>query len=534
MTRELRKATLVDRQTSDENADRPGAGQAVQMLFDFDSPADPTAAGTVPVHDRPECQFALRFAALLEAEAGTAFDNPALSRLARDIFGSSVAHARDAYDAAEAGFNIYLERVGLDLGDVRNAMDKLLAEQARLPTQTRRSQDQIDFQQFSTPPAQALLVGAAAALRPGMIVLEPSAGTGNIAVLARLAGADVDTNEIDERRRSLLSLQGFESTAFDAERLDNLLPADKFYDVVVMNAPFSATGGRVKGHSTHFGARHVEQALLRLKPGGRLVAIVGRGMALDRPAFRAWWAQIEQRFRVRANIGIDGSVYAKFGTTFDNQVIVIDHDGRALTESDIVTGSGLSVQTAYELLKPLSQEDVYGRIRKQDQATGRRRFEAHVPARIASRHEPGGHIDGVPAGGWSGGRSIAARRAGDDRAVAHVEPASDGSPAGIGTHDDVGSAARANNASIGCRRDEDLGGSFTAEHARSAGDGVGQLETAVAPQALHIEAGTVFAAYRVQKAIVRGAQRSVIRCTSAKWRTRSGLCKRTASRQPTG
>ena len=39
----------------------------------------------------------------------------------------------------------------------------------------------------------------------------------------------------------------------------------------------------VQGSQTAFGARHVEQALLRLKPGGRLVAIVGRGMALERP-----------------------------------------------------------------------------------------------------------------------------------------------------------------------------------------------------------------------------------------------------------
>ena len=46
------------------------------------------------------------------------------------------------------------------------------------------------------------MVVKAAALCAGMTVLEPSAGTGNIAVLARLAGAQVDTNEIDPRRRA--------------------------------------------------------------------------------------------------------------------------------------------------------------------------------------------------------------------------------------------------------------------------------------------------------------------------------------------
>jgi tRNA G10 N-methylase Trm11 len=209
-----------------------------------------------------------------------------MARLAREVFGTAAGYARDAYDAAEAGMNIHLERAGLDLSNFANSVETVLTLQARMPRQTRRDETQVELQQFSTPPAEALLVVTAAGLRAGMKVLEPSAGTGNIAVLARMAGADVDTNEIDERRTSLLSVQGFSPTALDAERLDNLLPTDKYYDAIVMNPPFSATGGRVRGHNTAFGARHVEQALLRLKPGGRLVAIVGRGMALDRPTFR--------------------------------------------------------------------------------------------------------------------------------------------------------------------------------------------------------------------------------------------------------
>lgn len=52
-----------------------------------------------------------------------------------------------------------------------------------------------------------------------------------------------------------------------------------------------------------------------------------------------------------------------------------------------------------------------------------------------------------------------------------------------------------------------MGSSTAVEHARSNGDNaVGQLETPATPQALDVEEGTVYAAYRVQKAIVRGAQ----------------------------
>lgn len=74
----------------------------------------------------------------------------------------------DAYDAAEAGFNIFIQRVKLDLSNPLAAIDRLLTEQKRLPLQARRDQNQIDFQQFSTPPAEALVVVKAAALCVGM------------------------------------------------------------------------------------------------------------------------------------------------------------------------------------------------------------------------------------------------------------------------------------------------------------------------------------------------------------------------------
>ncbi len=86
-----------------------------------------------------------------------------------------------------------------------------------------------------------------------------------------------------------------------------------------------------------------------------MVAIVGCGMALERPTFRKWWAEIEQRYHVRANLGIDGSAYSKFGRTFDNQIIVIDRDGSTANESDIIRGSELSLYDAYELIKYLGR-----------------------------------------------------------------------------------------------------------------------------------------------------------------------------------
>ncbi|QDV89903.1 hypothetical protein RAS2_09780 [Phycisphaerae bacterium RAS2] len=450
--------------------------------------------------------FALCFAAVLQVQPETRFDNHSVAEFAREMFGHAAGHARDAYDAAETGMNIYLRRIGPDLTDFAAATRTLLALQERMPRQTRRDEKQIELQQFSTPPAEALLVVKTAGLRDGMLVLEPSAGTGNIAVLARLTGADVDTNEIDTRRRTLLELQEFAATAFDAERLDNLLPDGRLYDAIVMNPPFSATGGRVRGHSTDFGARHIEQALLRLKPGGRLVGIVGRGMALDRPKFRAWWADIEGRFRVRANVGLDGNVYARFGTTFDHQIIVIDHDGATTDESDIIRGTKLSLEEAYEQLKDLSQEDIRGRIRERNQTTGPERAAEHISARDGERDGPGDRTDCVPSGGRGGRDCVTDRDAGDNGAVVCLESNGDDRTEGVDADNHAGTGAGATSTSSQARSDASVGSPVVAEHARPAGDAIGQLDSGVTSQALRIEEGTVFAEYRVQRAIVRGTQ----------------------------
>lgn len=443
---------------------------------------------------------------VLENGPDTRIDNRLLALLAAESFGHGAGNARDIYDATEAGMNLYVARSGLDIREVPRSIESLRAIQDRMPRQTRRDVTQVELQQFSTPPTEALLVVNAAALCAGMRVLEPSAGTGNIAVLARLTGADIDTNEIDPRRRSLLELQGFTPTAFDAERLDNLLPPDKYYDAVVMNPPFSATGGRVKGHSTAFGARHVEQALRRLKPGGRLVAIVGRGMALDRPKFRAWWARIEGRFRVRANIGIDGAVYAKFGTSFDHQIIVIDNDGPTANESAIITGRGLSLHQAWERLKPISEEDVYGRIRRLNPIDSGGVATSPNPRNVPEQRGSGHRIDFTPSGtGDERGADPGLRLHSNGDVDSLADAVRDTPAGGVGGRlDDAGTGAADPAARNG--QPAGLGDQPRVEHTGSnRREGVAELEREP-PAPLHVEDGSVYAAYRVQKARVPGAE----------------------------
>ncbi len=318
-------------------SEKGGRNAGSQFLFDFGATSAPAPVVIPPGRERPEWRFALRFAAIMEAEPASTFDNAEVSRLAREIFGASAGRARDAYDAAEAGFNIYIERSGLDLSDARAAIAWLIAEQARLPRQTRRDEVQVELQQFSTPPAQAFVLIQAAALLPGMKVLEPSAGTGNIAVLARLADAEIDTNEIDERRLSLLSLQGFEPTAFDAERLDNLLPADKLYDAIVMNPPFSAPTSGTGPRGARAGASHGVRSAARRASAAAPQAHKWDVSPVDDwlPSWDAGWRWSGLHF---ANGGPKSSSATAFGRTWaSTDPRTLNSERRSTTRSSSLT-----------------------------------------------------------------------------------------------------------------------------------------------------------------------------------------------------
>lgn len=191
---------------------------------------------------------------------------------------------------------------------------------SRLPTQTWRSREQISFQQFSTPPAIGFLLAHTLNIKRGEVVLEPSAGTGNLALWATIYGAKVLTNEIDERRRKLLQQLGFQPTAYNAEFIHDLLAPEIKIDVVLMNPPFSANGGRTK-NSSKYGLRHVESALERLEKGGRFGIILGEAGGLDTKTGREFWQKMVERFKVKTNIKLSGREYYKFGTSVNINLI---------------------------------------------------------------------------------------------------------------------------------------------------------------------------------------------------------------------
>lgn len=184
-----------------------------------------------------------------------------------------------------------------------------------LPTQSWRSEAQLTYQQFSTPAPIAYLAAYLLSLSEKDTVLEPSCGTGSLAAWARAAGAVVVTNEIDPRRRELASLLGFDPTDHDAEFIDDFLVDEIAPNVVLMNPPFSSSGGRMERNQNKFGFRHVESALRRLANGGRFAVILGEGGSLGSPSGRRFWSSLLPGIRVTRAISLPGREYYRNGTT---------------------------------------------------------------------------------------------------------------------------------------------------------------------------------------------------------------------------
>ena len=155
----------------------------------------------------------------------------------------------------------------------------------------------------------------------GDLVLEPSAGTGMMAVFAHIAGARMMLNEYAELRAKMLE-QSFGTNAvtrFDAATIHDRLDAGFVPSLVVMNPPFSATPG-VEGRFKSTTARHVRSALLRLAPEGRLVVITGEGFCPTAPAWRETFRDLQTIGRVVFTAGIAGKAFAAKGARHAGKV----------------------------------------------------------------------------------------------------------------------------------------------------------------------------------------------------------------------
>jgi hypothetical protein len=161
---------------------------------------------------------------------------------------------REALEALIAG--------GLDEGT--RAVDAARIEADRL----RKAEDEFRGVKipgfFPTPPAVAARLFELLQVEPGMSLLEPSAGLGHLAEIARTAGADVTCVERVRSLAEVLERKGFRTVCGDFLTDSVLVGFPAEFDRIAMNPPFER-GADVE---------HVRRAVDYLKPGGQLVAVV--------------------------------------------------------------------------------------------------------------------------------------------------------------------------------------------------------------------------------------------------------------------
>ena len=239
--------------------------------------------------------------------------------------GSADGHwsLRAAFDALELAQVLALHQKPPS-GSPAEILAQLVAHGAGLPTHSVRSEAQIALQQFSTPVPIAYLAARLLGVVAGETVLEPSAGTGLLAVFAALAGAELVLNERDPGRAELLEV-AFPArlvTRHDAEILGDHLGGQRF-DAVLINPPFSRSEGR--GIDRRAGLRHLRAALSLLAPDGRCVAILPD--RFDRTAID--WSTATTGYVVTAAYDLPASSFAKHGTTQAVSLVRLELAGAA-------------------------------------------------------------------------------------------------------------------------------------------------------------------------------------------------------------
>lgn len=182
------------------HAPLPAAAPAVSLPL---APAPPPASAVLAAAEH----------LLPHLEQGRAVDAGSLRTAMEAAFGASDAAGawdwKTAYDACEVATVLFLRKYGKALfrkaASPASRLSALTKIVSLLPTHTRRSEEAQAFQQFSTPVPLGLAALTAASLTPADRVLEPSTGTGLLAILAEITGSALILNELAETRADLLT-----------------------------------------------------------------------------------------------------------------------------------------------------------------------------------------------------------------------------------------------------------------------------------------------------------------------------------------
>lgn len=203
------------------------------------------------------------------------------------------------------------------------------------PSLNQRDSERVVKGQFSTPAPYAFVADMYVKGNGKVInsALEPSAGNGMLTI--GLPKDKVHVNDIDDARLLNLNRQGFgKVTSQDGTQPFNVKPVD----IVITNPPFgSATPKDYDGYNiSSLEGQMAINALDSMKGDGRAAIIIGGNTEYAkngslRPKDKAFLGYLYSHYNVEDVINVDGSLFAKQGTTFPTRMILIN--GRRLNEN---------------------------------------------------------------------------------------------------------------------------------------------------------------------------------------------------------
>lgn len=203
------------------------------------------------------------------------------------------------------------------------------------PSLNQRDSERVVKGQFSTPAPYAFVADMYVKGNGKVInsALEPSAGNGMLTI--GLPKDKVHVNDIDDARLLNLNRQGFgKVTSQDGTQPFNVKPVD----IVITNPPFgSATPKDYDGYKiSSLEGQMAINALDSMKGDGRAAIIIGGNTEYAkngslRPKDKAFLGYLYSHYNVEDVINVDGSLFAKQGTTFPTRMILIN--GRRLNEN---------------------------------------------------------------------------------------------------------------------------------------------------------------------------------------------------------
>ena len=203
------------------------------------------------------------------------------------------------------------------------------------PSLNQRDSERVVKGQFSTPAPYAFVADMYVKGNGKVInsALEPSAGNGMLTI--GLPKDKVHVNDIDDARLLNLNRQGFgKVTSQDGTQPFNVKPVD----IVIANPPFgSATTRDYDGYKiSSLEGQMAINALDSMKGDGRAAIIIGGNTEYAkngslRPKDKAFLGYLYSHYNVEDVINVDGSLFAKQGTTFPTRMILIN--GRRLNEN---------------------------------------------------------------------------------------------------------------------------------------------------------------------------------------------------------